>query len=64
MKELYNSFEEQLNVLQDHYTQRTTAIKALEDVIGWKTHIRDRQKDMPIMDKLRAKKTEVTIETW
>ena len=64
MKELYNSFEEQLNVLQDHYTWRTATIKELEDVIGWKTHIRDRPKDMPIMDKLRAKKTEVTIETW
>ena len=33
-------------------------------MIGWKTNIRDRPKDMPILDKLRAKKTEVTIETW
>ena len=63
IKELYDSFKELLNFLQDYYTQITATIKALEDVIGWKTHIRDRPKDMPIMDKLRAKKTEVAIET-
>ena len=39
-------------------------MKALEDVIGWKTHIRDITKDMPIMDKVWAKKIRVTIETW
>ena len=64
IQELYKSFEEQSNVLQDHHTRKTAAIKALEDVIGWKTHIRDRPKDMPIMDKIQAKKIRVTIETW
>ena len=59
MKEPYNSFEEQLNVLQYHYTRRTAANKVLEDVIGWKTHIRDKLKDMPIKDRLWAKKTEL-----
>ena len=49
--------------MQDHHTQKTEKIKALEDVIGWKTHIEDIPKDMPIMDKLWAKKTKVTIET-
>ena len=62
--ELYKSFEEQSDVLQDHRTQKTAAIKVLEDVNGWKTHIKDRPKDMLIMDKLRAKKIGVTIETW
>ena len=64
MQELYKSFEEQSYVLEDHHTQKTAAIKVFEDVIGWKAHIRDRPNNMPILDKLKDKKTKVTIETW
>ena len=53
-----------MDVLQDHYTRKTAAIKALEYVSGWQTNIRDKPKDMPIMDKVRANKIGVTIETW
>ena len=63
MKELYKSFERQSDVLPVHHTRRDAAIKAFEDVLGWKTHIRDKPPYFPIMDKLWAKKTEVTIET-
>ena len=41
MQELYNSFQLQSDILQDHHTRRTATIKAFEDVIGWKTHIRE-----------------------
>ena len=34
MQELYNSFEEHSNVLQDHRAQKTLAIKAFQDMIG------------------------------
>ena len=64
MQELYKSFQSQSDVLQEHHTRRTAVAKALENVLGCKTHIRDKPQDMPIMDNLRAKKTEVTIETW
>ena len=53
-----------MDVLQDHYTWKTATIKALKDVIGWQTNIRDKPKDMPIMDKVQVKKIGVTIETW
>ena len=64
MQELYKSFERQSDVLPVHHTRRDAAIKAFEDVLGWKTHIRDKPEDFSIMDKIQAKKTEVTIETW
>ena len=35
-----------------------------EQVIDWQMHISDRPHDMPIMDKLQAKTSEVTIDTW
>ena len=35
IQELYKSFEEQSDVLQNHHTRKTAAIKVLEDVIGW-----------------------------
>ena len=64
MQELYNLFQSHLDVLQEHHTQRTATAKDFENVLGWQTHIKDKQQDMPIMDKLWAKKTKVTIETW
>ena len=64
MQELYKSFQSQLVVLQKHHTQRIATVNAFENMLGWKKHIRDKPKDLPIMDKFQAKKTEVTIETW
>ena len=62
--ELYKSFGEQSDVLQGHYTRKTAEIKALEDVIGWQTNIRDIPREIPIMDKVRDNKIRVIIETW
>ena len=52
IQELYKTFEEQSHVLEDNDTQKTVAMKALENVSGWKIHIRDKKKDIPIMDKV------------
>ena len=38
-------------------------MKALENVTGWKIHMRDKAKDIPIMDKVHVKKVEVIFET-
>ena len=62
--ELYKTFEEQSHVLEDHDTQKIVAMKALENVSGWKIHMRDKEKDIPIMDKFQVKKVEVIFETW
>ena len=61
--ELYKTFEEQSHVLEDHDTRKTVAIKVLENVTGQKIHMRDKAKDIPIMDKVQVKKVEVTFET-
>ena len=62
--ELYKTFEEQSHVLEDHDTQKTVAIKALENVTRWKIHMRYKEKDIPTMDKVHVKKVEVTFENW
>ena len=64
MKDLFNSFERQADILQDHHARRIVAVKEFEDVLDWKKHIKDKPQDFPVMDKLWAKKTEVTINTW
>ena len=64
IQELYKTFEEQSHVRKDHDTQKTVAIKALENVTGWRIHMRDKEKDIPIMKKFQVKKVEVTFETW
>ena len=64
IQELYKTFEEQSHVLKDHDTRKPVAMKALENVTGWKIHMRDKANDIPIMDKLQVKKVEVTFETW
>ena len=64
IRELYKTFEELSHVLEDHNTRKTVAIKALENVSGWKIHMRDKAKDIPIMDKVQVKKVQVIFETW
>ena len=64
MQELYNSFEHQLEVLHEHHKKRQEATKAYDHVIEWKKYIKDRPKDLPILDKLKLKKIQVIIETW
>ena len=64
MQELYNTFESQSDILQDHNTHRRATSKAFNNVLDWKKHIKDRPHDFPFMDKLHTKKTKVTIETW
>ena len=51
IKELYKTFEEQSHVIEDRDTRKMVAMKALENVSGWKIHMRDKAKDIPIMDK-------------
>ena len=36
----------------------------LEQVTGWKKHIKERSDGIPILDNLHVKTTEVSIKTW
>ena len=40
MKELFNSFERQGDILQDHHAQRIAATKAFEEILDWKKHMK------------------------
>ena len=62
IQELYKTFEEQSHVLEGHGTRKTVVMKALENVNGWKIHMRDKEKDVPIMDKVQVKKVQVIFE--
>ena len=64
MQEMYNSFENQSDVLNENHKRRQEAIKAYDSIIDWQKYIKDRPKDLPILDKLKLMKIEVTIETW
>ena len=64
MHELYNSFERQYDVVQDHHTHSIEVTKAFDNVLYWEKHIKYRIHDLPVMGKIQTKKTGVTIETW
>ena len=64
MKELYNSFERQSDVLNDHHKRRREATKAYDSIIYWQKYMKERLEDLLILDKLKLKNIEVIIETW
>ena len=63
IQELYNTFDSQSEILQDHNTRRRETTKAFDNVLDWQKHIKDKPHDLPIMDKLQTRKTDATIET-
>ena len=60
----HNSSGKHSETLETHHDQTKATSRDFEQVIDWKMHILDRPHDMPILDNLQAKTTEVTIETW
>ena len=64
MQELCNEFEHRSDVLHDHNKRRKEATRAYNNIIGWHKYIKDRPGDLPILDQLTHKKTEVSIGTW
>ena len=62
MHELYNTFESQSDILQDHNTHKREGAKAFDNVLDWKKHVKDRSHDFPIMDKLQTKLQTKNIE--
>ena len=64
IQELYNTFECQYDILQDHNTHRRVASNAFDNVLDWKKNIKQRLHDFPLVNKLQNKKTKVTIDTW
>ena len=64
MHELYNAFEHQSNVLHDHHRRRKDATIDYDHIIDWNNYIKERPDDLPILNKPKLKKIEVTIETW
>ena len=64
MQELYNKFSKHFETIEDHHDRIRKASATLEQVRGWKKHIKERPDGFPILDKLQLKTTEVSIETW
>ena len=61
---IYKKFIKNSKTLEDHHHRMRVACIALEQVRGWKKHIKERPDDLWILDKLELMKTEVCIETW
>ena len=64
MQGLYNKFIKHSETLEDHHHRMRATSTSLEQVRGWKKHIKERPDGLPILDKLQVKTTEVSIETW
>ena len=64
MKESYNAFEHQYEILHDHQKMRKEATRAYDNLVDWKKYIKDRPYDLLVLYKLKIKKIQVSIETW
>ena len=64
MQGLLDKFTKHSKTLEDHHDRMRETSTALEQVTGWKNHIKEIRHGLPILDKLQDKKTEVSIETW
>ena len=64
IQELYNAFEHQYDVLHDHNRRKKEATRAYDNLIDWQKYIKDRPYDFPVLEKIKLKKIEVSIETW
>ena len=64
MQGLYDKFTKHSETLEgNHDIMRATSM-AFEQVAGWQKHMKEKVHDSPILDKLQAKTTKVTIDTW
>ena len=61
---MYEKFIKHSKTLEDQHHQMRVTCTALEQVRGWKKHIKEKLDGFRILDKLELKKTEVCIETW
>ena len=61
---MYEEFYKHSKTLETHHDHIRTTSTAFEQVTGWKKHIKEKPHDIPILDSLQDKTTEVTIETW
>ena len=64
MQGLYDKFSKHFETVEDHHDWIRKAFAALEQVTSWKKHIKERTNDLPILDNLQLKTTEVSIHTW
>ena len=60
---MYEEFDKHSETLETHHDRLRTTSTAFEQGTGWQKHIKEKPHDMPILDNLQAKTTEVTIET-
>ena len=63
MRERYNPFEHQFNIIHDHNTRINEAIRDFDNLIDWKKFMKDRAEDLAVFDKLQLKRIQVSIET-
>ena len=64
MQETYNAFEFQSDLLYDHNQRRNEAIRSYDTLVDWKKYIIDRPDDVPLLDKIKLKRINISLETW
>ena len=62
MQETYNTFELHYDLLYDHNQRRSEAIRAYDTLVDWHKYIRDKPNDLPVLDKIKLKRIQISIE--
>ena len=64
IQETYNAFEHQSDLLYDHNQRRKYATKDYDNMVDWKRYIKDRPKYVPILDKIKLRRINISLEWW
>ena len=63
IRETYNSFEHQSDVLYDHSQRRKDVTKDFDDLVDWHRYIRNKHEDVPILDKIKLRRINISLES-
>ena len=64
IQETYNAFEHQYDLLYDHNQRRKEETKAYDNLVDWKRYIKDKPKDVPILDNIKLRRIKISLEYW
>jgi hypothetical protein len=64
IQETYNVFEKLSVILEQQIKKRQQASKAIDDIVDWKRHIKDKLEDIPVLDSFKFKRIRTSLDAW
>ena len=62
MRETYYAFECHSDLLYDHNGRSNEETRDYDTLVDWKKYIKDRPDDLPVLDKGKQKRIQVSID--